>query len=445
MFFALRAALARQSTYLFAVVGFALLLRLMVVVFLLANAPSHTINYDDFGWESWEMGWTARSIFLGQGFSSPFLPVTGPTALVPPLYPYLLAGVFHLFGLNTVKVALAVLSFNSLCSSLTSIPLYFLVKRSLNRRAARIAALAWALYPFAVYFSADRVWDYAVTGLLFTCCLLMAQYLPERGGWTWAGFGALFGVAALSNPSVVSLLPVLLMIAIVKLACANQPWVAKALLACVAFVAVCTPWTMRNDRVMHAHFFIRDGFWLEAYAGNNGDTHESNSAWAHPASNPAEMTKYEREGEIAYMAEKRAQTINFVECHPGFFALATVRRIVRFWTGYWSFNPGYLKYEPFDLPNVPFCLFLLWFMVKGLARWWHESRAGVMPYLLAVLFFPLPYYLTHSSMDYRQPIEPVIVVLVTIGLFGLHAKARQSERDEPGDEELLSEADAVLA
>jgi hypothetical protein len=35
-----------------------------------------------------------------------------------------------------------------------------------------------------------------------------------------------------------------------------------------------------------------------------------------------------------------------------------------------------------------------------------------------LLVFPLPYYLTHSSMDYRQPIESQIVILVTIGLFG---------------------------
>jgi hypothetical protein len=40
------------------------------------------------------------------------------------------------------------------------------------------------------------------------------------------------------------------------------------------------------------------------------------------------------------------------------------------------------------------------------------------PYLLLLIVFPLPYYLTHSSMDYRQPIEPEIVILVTIGLVG---------------------------
>ena len=39
----------------------------------------------------------------------------------------------------------------------------------------------------------------------------------------------------------------------------------------------------------------------------------------------------------------------------------------------------------------------------------------LLPYLGVVLVFPLPYYLTHASMDYRQPIESVVLVLVVAG------------------------------
>jgi 4-amino-4-deoxy-L-arabinose transferase-like glycosyltransferase len=409
------------TSFLAASVVIAFLVRLIVVFFVVQNS-GHTIDDTNFGWESWEMGWTARSIFLGHGFSSPFLPITGPTALVPPLYPYLIAAAFRVFGLYTSASAFAVLGFNSLCSALTCIPLYFLVRNSLQGRAARIASFAWAIYPFAIYFSADRVWDYALTGLLFTCCLLVAQTLYLRRALGWAGFGLLYGVAVLSNPSIVTLLPFFLLIAAYRLHRANEPWVAKTLLASAAFVLVCTPWTVRNERVMRATFFIRDGFSLELYAGNNGDTVASNSAFAHPASNPAEMTKYQQMGEIAYMAEKHALAVNFIAHHPGFFVIATLRRIVRFWTGYWSFSPSYLKFEPFDLPNVPFCLFLMFFMVKGILRWRRHDRNAVLPYLLALLVFPLPYYITHSSMDYRQPIEPMIIVLVSVGLFGIGKK-----------------------
>lgn len=406
----------------------ALAIRLIVVAGLLSNVSSHTMNYNDFGWESWEMGWVARSLMLGHGFSSPFLPITGPTALVPPLYPYILGGMFHFLGVNSVKVAFAVLGFNSLCSSLTCIPLYFVALHALNLRGARLVACAWAVYPFAIYFSAHRVWDYALTSLLFSCCLLVAQTLQARSWLAWFGFGALYGLTVLSNPSVVSLFPFFLLIAIYRSRRVARTWMPSVLAAVLALLAVCAPWQIRNERVMHANFFVRDGFWLEFYAGNNGDTSESNSSWAHPASNPVEMKKYQDEGEIGYMAEKRGLAMQYVKAHPVAFAGACARRVLRFWTGFWSFRPSYLKYEIMDVPNVPFCLFLLYGTVLGLRRWWREDRDAALPYLMAVLVFPLPYYLTHSSMDYRQPLEPIVVLLVTVGLFGTGHGRRQALR-----------------
>jgi hypothetical protein len=33
--------------------------------------------------------------------------------------------------------------------------------------------------------------------------------------------------------------------------------------------------------------------------------------------------------------------------------------------------------------------------------------------------FPIPYYLTHASMDYRQPIEPELAILATAGMLAV--------------------------
>src|ERR1700730_5672407 len=64
---------------------------------------------------------------------------------------------------------------------------------------------------------------------------------------------------------------------------------------------------------------IRDGFWLEFWAGNSGDTSTSNPAWAHPASNPVEMQKFIAEGETAYFAHKHTMAVSFVRHHPLLF------------------------------------------------------------------------------------------------------------------------------
>ncbi|MGA7155515.1 MAG: glycosyltransferase family 39 protein [Acidobacteriaceae bacterium] len=422
------------ARYLAATVLFALLIRLIIVAIVFRDVSAPTFDHNEFGWE---MGWTARSIALGRGFSSPFLPITGPTALVPPLYPYLLAGIFKLFGLYSAAAAVVILSLNSLFSALTCIPIYFSLRHAVNTRLARIAAFAWAIYPFSIYFAADRVWDYALTSLLFACCFWAIQRLHLRGPWAWLGFSLLLGLTALSNPSILTVASFLLLFALLKVHRVGGPWLRNALIMALTCAAIWAPWGIRNHRVLHSNSVFRDGFWLEFYAGNHGDTSDSNPPTSHPASNPVEMQKYESLGETAYIAQKRLLALSFVDHHPISFATVSARRTLRFWTGYWSFSRAYLTLQPLDIPNVFFCIFLTACMLRGLWRWWRTDPASSLPYLIALLVFPIPYYLTHSSMDYRQPIEPMILAVVIIGLFGLSADSPTRAREQ--DALLLNE------
>jgi 4-amino-4-deoxy-L-arabinose transferase-like glycosyltransferase len=417
--------LQSPPVFLAAVVLFALALRLIVVAIVFRSVSANTFDHNEFGWE---MGWTARSLALGRGFSSPFLPITGPTAIVPPLYPFLLAAVFKLFGVYSAASAIVILGFNSLCSALTCIPIYLTLRSAANRRIARIAAFGWAIYPFSIYFAADRVWDYALTALLFSTCFWAVQRLHRHGLIAWLGFGLLVGVTGLSNPSVLSLIPVLVLLQLVRMRRSGNRWLRSAVVRTLALTLACaavwTPWAVRNHRVLQSNSLIRDGFWLEFYAGNSGDTTDSNSPAAHPASNPSEMHQYQVAGEIAYMAQKKILSIALVRQHPAAFAKVTVRRAVRFWTGFWSFSSAYLHREPLDGPNVIFCTALTLLLLVGLRRWWRQDRAAALPHALAVVLFPIPYYLTHSSMDYRQPIEPLILSLVVLGACGLRKRSR---------------------
>src|SRR5271154_2649279 len=222
----------------------ALMVRLAVVAFGFRDQTDPLDHHAAFGWE---MGWVARSIFLGHGFSSPFFPSTGPTAMVPPLFPYLLAGMFHLFGLYTAKAAFAILSINSLFSALTCIPLYFSARYALGEKSAAIAGWCWVIYPYAVYFSGARVWDYALTGLLFTTCFCFAQRMHRQTRLlAWLGFGSVYGVAALANPSVLTMFPVFLLLAVLEMRRRDSRWMLRCAVAFVGLIAVLAPWTGHN-------------------------------------------------------------------------------------------------------------------------------------------------------------------------------------------------------
>jgi 4-amino-4-deoxy-L-arabinose transferase-like glycosyltransferase len=233
-------------------------IRLVVVFFYYHQLPDADQQYEQFGWEA---GWVARAIASGHGFSSPVYPITGPTAMVPPLYTFLLAGVFKLFGIYTLTSGFIILTLNSLFSSLNCIPVYFSARYSLGSRAAATAAWAWALYPFAIYFSADRVWEYSLTSLLFTTCFCIVQRIHAVDQWpAWIGFGLLYGVTAQSNPCVLSVFPFLLGFALWKARREKRQWFLHGVLAAGALVLALTPWTVRNYRVLHVLCPVRDDY-----------------------------------------------------------------------------------------------------------------------------------------------------------------------------------------
>jgi 4-amino-4-deoxy-L-arabinose transferase-like glycosyltransferase len=403
-------------------VAVAFAIRCIVVALVFRDIADPAGHFDNFGNE---VGWIARSLALHRGFSSPFYSVTGPTALLPPLYPWLLAAIFKVFGLYSIKSALTILSLNSLFSALTCIPIYLAARISLGNRVAAFAAWGWAIYPFAIYFSAARVWEFSLTSLLITTCFWLALRLhahprPLR----WLAFGLLFGLAGLSNPAVFSFFPILLLLPIWKLRRTGGPWLRSGLLGFVGVLAAITPWSIRNYRVLHVVCPVRDCFWYEFWSANNGDGSNPTLEWTHPASNPAELTLYTAQGEIAYIAHKRALAIDFVTHHPRFFASLTVRRVFFYWTGFWSLDPSYMRQEPTQIPNVFFCSSLTLLMLFGMRGWWRRDPAAVLAYLLPIVIFPVAYYISHPLMDYRQPIEPEVVVLVVVGLREVKARIR---------------------
>lgn len=423
------------AALLLRMVGAAFVIRMVIVLLVFRTLPDPAQNFGGFGWE---MGWVARSIATGHGFASPFWPLTGPTALVPPGFPYLLAAIFRVFGLYSLHSGFAILSIDSLFSALTCIPIYFLAKDCINDRIAQYAGWAWVIYPFSIYYS-TVVWEWALTALLFTTCLaLLLRLHTIESHAVWAGFGLLYGMTALVNPSVLSVLPFILVIALWKRSRTGLPWFTRALLTTITVIAVLTPWTLRESFVMHTPVPIRDNYWLEFYAGNTGDTFESNVAWAHPASNDAEMQAYEQMGETEYLASKHRLAMNFVVHHKLWFAEATFRRVFRYWTGFWSLNVRYLHKEPLDIPNFFYCSAITIFMLRGARRLWMHNRSIALPFVALIAIFPVTYYLSHSSMDYRQPIEPVIVILATVGIFGVFNVPSKAYRFAPLREEFLA-------
>jgi hypothetical protein len=171
---------------------------------------------------------------------------------------------------------------------------------------------------------------------------------------------------------------------------------------------------------------VRDNFWLEVYDDNTGDA-SLDPSFAHPSSNPVEMQKWIAMGEPAFLAEKRQLAIDYIRQHPEFPLQKTLHRAFYYWTGYWSLSAEELREQPYEPFNIFYVTSITIFMLLGLRRRWRFNRMTALPYLVLICVFPLTYYVTHPLMDYRQPIEPAIIVLAVAGAIPLrHMRTSQA-------------------
>ncbi len=93
----------------------------------------------------------AASLATGHGFSSPFRLPTGPSALIPPVYPFLLAGIFRVFGVYTIASDWAATIFNILVHGLSCVLLFQTAAETFDRRSGILAAVALATFPLLFY------------------------------------------------------------------------------------------------------------------------------------------------------------------------------------------------------------------------------------------------------------------------------------------------------
>ena len=395
-----------------AMVIVALAIRLVVMGFVYTDRLDPARDHWSFGWET---GRVARSIATGQGFSSPYSEPTGPTTLLPPAYTYLVAGVFKLFGIYTAASALAMLALNNIFSSLTCLPVYFIARRVFGLTTAVWAGWIWAFFPYAITLANVTVWETTLTTLLFSLVVLATLHLEGSTRFSaWLGYGALWGIAALTNPAVLSTLPFLGAWVWLRHWRRGENCTAVAGVASLAFLFVVGPWIWRCSQAYGRFVAFRGSLGLEVLVGNSDDTRTPSDWKVLPGENPAEMEKLKRLGEPAYMAETQREAGELIVRQPLRFAELTLRRALFTWTGLWDFPPRW-NLDDSGLPNVLVYSFVSLSAFAGVGWAIHDRRDGVIALLIPLIFIPLPYYLTHADIRFRHPIDPGIVVFMAYG------------------------------
>jgi len=377
------------------------------LIFLFALGTYRFDSLDDIT-RTGESGNIAHSIAVGHGFSSPFGGDTGPSTWIAPVYPYLCALTFRLFGLETPSSYIFILVLQSLFSALTVIPLNGIAQRTVGRSAGRVAVVLWALFPWFSKWAVTWVWDMALSALLVAWLFWFALSLEESSVKRWAAFGVFWGFALLVNPA---LLP-LLVVSLVWWAYQVNRWdqnslkrVALALFCCALTIS---PWLVRNRVVFGQWIFLRGNFAFEFYLGNYQGSFGRGWGGKGPMMNPAEYARYKSMGEIAYVHWKGQQAMQFVRERPWEFATLTAKRALYFWDGSAMHYRNQIFFYWLPQSFVIFSFLLLPALLIT-----HRVHLPAWPmFFYTLLLYPAPYYLTYSQVRYRHAIEPLMLLLV---------------------------------
>jgi len=388
----------------------ALVLRLGLI--LLAHTYRFKAYDNDFAF-GWEMGRIGRAIALGRGFADPFDGQTGPTAWEPPLYPYLIAAVFRLSGVYTHMSALILLAINSIFSALTSIPIFLIATRSFSEKVAVGTAWAWALLPSVMYWSTRWVWETSLATLLLALIFWLTLTLPElEGRNAWMIFGLLWGVAALANTSLLSFLPASALWASSSRSKKRRASLAGFALAGLFFVATLAPWLVRNYATFGRFIFIRSNFGAELRLGNGPGADGIWMSWVHPSQNVFELGRYQRMGELVYVATRKREAIDFIRASYGRFAWLSLKRFIYYWCGL----PRLSEIPALAPFKNSYFLATSVLAIWGLRLALRNRRPGAWLFLLLLVSYPTVYYFVFPHPRYRHPIEPELGILIVYAI-----------------------------
>ncbi len=372
----------------------------------------------------------ANAILHGRGFSDPFRVETGPTAWMPPLLPYLTAGLYTICGNDRDRVVVCVVCLQCFVVILTGL----IVTRLATNHDCRLIGYVAVGVGFSMEFHElfQKTHDTWLVLLVYDLLLvgLCALEKPPRQWHRLLGWGVFGGAAALASPTAGFTWAGATTIR--WLSTTDQSTTArKSAIKAVAAVAivsmlVVTPWTIRNRVVFGRWIPIKSNAAYEVWQSQCLDQDgvlDSYSATQHPWLADGEQRRdYQRQGELEFLDQKWELAWTSIKSAPMDAAERVANRLLVATFFYQPFNT--LEKEHFTttylrlvFPLPALALLVAWLLAN-------PERSGTLATATSLYTLGLlPYVLVSYYGRYGAPLIVVKMLLFVLAYDALRRLA----------------------
>jgi len=317
---------------------------------------------------------------------------------VMPLYPLL---VDFFGGLGQIKY------FDIFLSSITSI---ILAKIGLivfeDRVKGFVAGFIFSIYPFSIFYSIS-----SLTETLFTFLFLASVYFFYRQK---VNLGVILLVISILVRPVLDLFAIVMILSflVVYKRLNTKSFLKLVVSYLFIYSVIMSPWWFHNYNKYGS--FVRlnlgDGFVL--YSGNN-ILNKTGGGIVFVDFDPSEHNKIK--DPVLRNEKFKEDAFNFIKENPARFLDLAVKKFMKFWR-ITPYAKEYQETKYIIISIFSYGIILLFSFIYFFKAKYYEA-IKVLPLILLCIYLTFVHMITISSIRYRYPLEPILILFATGGFF----------------------------
>jgi hypothetical protein len=382
----------------------------------------------------------AKSVVERHAFAGELAPGV-PTAGESPGYVLVIALLFQLFGQGVFAEVIKVLACTAMASLRCALSVWLAAQLGMGRAVVFVTAVFSVLWIGALGTELQGDWDppYTAVWLILLLSYHMRSSAETRTPLRSFLLGAAWTLAAYFNFTILSIAVGMCVRDVIANRAKVWPAIQRSLCVAAGVIVVLSPWAIRNRIVLGEWLFTRTLLGYNLSISYRDGAHWSEPVNNHPSSpgkpddisispapwlNEKLQPEVQRMGEVAWDRQQKEKGVRWILAHPGTSLRLMAQHAFFFWFPPW---PGafmkMLGAVPWPFAIAQWMLTLM--AALGLVRLWKKAPDAAKTLGVALLWFPLAYYLVSWSSRYRAPIEWILVLLAAVAIGGILDDIRQ--------------------